>query len=130
MPAWTAEPAQRDSVNVSYSYASQASNSVSSVLDEIIAMATSGIAALTGIKNEATACKAATASPHTDGTDHGASGSAKRTQAVQSIERAYLRIQEGLVVARLTSTGVPLGCKQELEHPGGGDDHSKPARPA
>lgn len=122
--AWQDETIQRQAVTVVYSYTNQASSDVATVVAAIRDLAQQGIDRLTEIRDEAAACirtNPPPANPHTNGSQHGAANSAKRTQAVQSIERAWLRIQEGLILSRLSDAGALLGCKQELEHPGGGN---------
>jgi hypothetical protein len=124
--AWKDEICQRQAVSAIYSYAVQAPRKVSSLLDEIIATATDGIAKLTAIKNAATACKAEAAAPHQNGAAHGNDTpspppTGTRLAAIQSLERAYQRLYEGLNVSKLSNAVTPLGCQQELEHPGGGD---------
>ena len=126
MPAWNAEVVVRNAVSSAYTPVQQADGTVTTVLNEILATAQLGITALTAIRTAATKCLAATAAPHLNGAVHGADGSPARTAAVAMVSRAFSRLHEGLNLSRLTSTGVPLGCQQELEHPGGGDVEKVP----
>jgi hypothetical protein len=131
MAAWKDDiVTNREAVSAVYSYASQGNATVTNALKQIMTMAQAGIDRLTAIKAEAQKCLDQAANPHLDNSQHGAPATPTRLEALASIARAFSRLQEGLNVSRLYNAGTPLGCQQELEHPGGGDVGLTEERPS